>query len=92
MTVRWTPTALHDLESLHAYIRHDNSIAAEAAVERILAGIDALCQHPQMGRSGRVAATRELVLAPLVIAYRLRRDTLEILAIIHCARRWPDSF
>jgi toxin ParE1/3/4 len=92
MTARWTPTALHDLESLHAYISRDNPTAADAAVERILAGIEALSEHPEMGRSGRVTATRELVLPPLAIAYRLRRSALEILAIIHGARRWPDRF
>lgn len=92
MTLRWTPTALRDLESLRAYISQDNPAAADAAVERIIAGVEALSQHPEMGRSGRVTATRELVLPPLVIAYRLRRGALEILAIIHGARRWPERF
>jgi toxin ParE1/3/4 len=92
MTVRWTPTALRDLGSLHAYICSDNATAADAAVGRILAGIEALSQHPEMGRVGRVTATRELVLPPMVVAYRLRRGALEILAIIHGARRWPDRF
>lgn len=92
MTVRWTPTALRDLDSLHAYICNENLAAADAAVGRILAGIEALSQHPEMGRIGRVAATRELVLPPMVVAYRLRRGALEILAIIHGARRWPDRF
>ena len=45
-----------------------------------------------MGRTGRVAGTRELVIAPYVIAYRSRKSVIEILAIIHGARRWPDSF
>ncbi len=92
MTVRWTPTALRDLESMHAYILQDNATAADAVVERMLGGIEALSQHPEMGRTGRVSATRELVLPPMVIAYRLRRGALEILAIIHGARRWPDKF
>ena len=92
MTVRWTPTALRDLDSLHAYIGNDNPAAADAAIGRILAGIEALSQHPEMGGIGRVSATRELVLPPMVVAYRLRRGALEILAIIHGARRWPDKF
>jgi len=92
MTVRWTPTALRDLDSLHAYICNENLVAADAGVGRILAGIEALSKHPEMGRIGRVAATRELVLPPMVVAYRLRRGALEILAIIHGARRWPDRF
>ena len=92
MTVRWTPTALRDLESLYDYIGRDDAAAADGAVARILAAIEALSRHPEMGRMGRVTATRELVLPPMVVAYRLRRGVLEILAIIHGARRWPDSF
>ncbi|MBZ5676782.1 MAG: type II toxin-antitoxin system RelE/ParE family toxin [Acidobacteriia bacterium] len=92
MTVRWTPTALRDLESLHAYIRNDNPSAADEAVEKILAGIEALSQHPEMGRIGRVTAIRELVLPPMIVAYKLRRRALEMLAIIHGARKWPDKF
>jgi toxin ParE1/3/4 len=92
MTVRWTPTALRDLESLHACIRDDNPAAADAFVGKILAGIGALTQHPEMGRTGRLAATRELAVHPFVLAYRLRRGIVEILAIIHGARRWPDRF
>jgi toxin ParE1/3/4 len=92
MTVRWTPTALRDLDSLHAYICNDSPRAADVAVEKILDGIEALSEHPEMGRSGRVALTRELVIPPFLIAYRLRRGDIEILAIIHGARRWPDSF
>jgi plasmid stabilization system protein ParE len=45
-----------------------------------------------MGRPGRVAGSRELVIAPYVIAYRSRKSAIEILGIIHGARRWPDSF
>jgi toxin ParE1/3/4 len=92
VTIRWTPTALRDLEPLHAYICHDNPVAAEEAIERIPAGIEALSQHPEMGRIGRVAATRELVIPPMVVVYRLRRGALEILSIMHGARRWPDNF
>lgn len=92
MTARWTPTALRDLDSLHAYICDDNPTAADATAERVSAGIEAVSKHPEMGRHGRVALTRELVIPPFVIAYRLRRDTVDILAIIHGTRRWPDKF
>jgi addiction module RelE/StbE family toxin len=92
MTIRWTPTALADLESLHAYISDDQAAAAHRTVDRILNGIDALAQHPEMGRPGRVSGTRELVVPPLVVAYKVRHGAVEIMAIIHGARRWPDSF
>ncbi|MEO8049238.1 MAG: type II toxin-antitoxin system RelE/ParE family toxin [Acidobacteriota bacterium] len=92
MTVRWTPTALRDLASLHSYIADYNPGAASAAVGTVVAGIEALAQHPEMGRRGRVAGTRELVVAPSVVAYRARKTSIDVLAIIHGARRWPDSF
>jgi toxin ParE1/3/4 len=92
MTVRWSPTALRDLEVLHTYIADDNPGAAAVTVETVVAGIEALAQHPEMGRKGRVAGTRELVVAPYVIAYRARKTAIDILAVIHGARRWPGSF
>jgi len=91
MTIRWTPTALRDLGSLDAYIAEDAPKAAAANVERILSGIEALKRHPEMGRKGRVAGTRELVVAPYIVAYRTVKACMEILAVIHGARRWPDS-
>ena len=92
MIVRWTPAALRDLESLHAYVAEDNRPAAAATVERILSGIEALSRHPDMGRKGRVSETRELIISPYIVVYRPKATTLELLAIIHSARRWPDSF
>jgi toxin ParE1/3/4 len=88
MTVRWTPTSLRDLDSLHSYISEDHATAATAVVETVLKGIAALTRNPQMGRSGRVAGSHELVIAPYVIAYRSRKSVIEILGIIHGSRRW----
>jgi toxin ParE1/3/4 len=92
MIARWTPTSLRDLDALHSYISEDNPTAALDVVETLLNGIAALKRNPQMGRIERVAGSRELVIAPYVIAYRSRKSAIEILGIIHGARRWPDSF
>ena len=89
MTIRWTPTGLRDLESLHAYIAEDSEEAAAAIVEKIDAALKALQRFPEMGRKGRVAGTRELVVSP-VIAYRVKEEAVEVVAIIHGARRWPN--
>ncbi len=83
---------MRDLESLHTYIADDNPGAAAITVETVVAGIEALVRHPEMGRKGRIAGTRELVIAPYVIAYRARKTLIDIFAIIQGARRWPDSF
>jgi toxin ParE1/3/4 len=45
-----------------------------------------------MGRAGRTAGSRELVVSgtPYIVAYRLRGRTVELLGVIHAARRWPN--
>jgi toxin ParE1/3/4 len=47
-----------------------------------------------MSRPGRVAGTRELIVAgtPHIVAYRVAASRIEILAMIHAARRWPSTF
>ena len=92
MIIRWTPTALRDLESLHEYVTEDSLPAAAATVERILSGIEALSRHPDMGRKGRVPGTRELIITPYIVAYRTKGTVLEVVAIIQSARRWRDYF
>jgi toxin ParE1/3/4 len=92
MILRWTPTALRDLESLQAYIGEDSPRASADTAYRIVSGIEALERNPEMGRIGRVAGTRELIVAPYVVAYRVKSAAIELLGIIHSARRWPDAF
>ena len=91
MKTRWTPTALRDLEAVFTYIAEDNPDAAHAMVETILSGIAALERYPEIGRRGRVTGTRELVIPPYIVAYRTGKSAVEVLAIIHGSRRWPDS-
>ena len=92
MTVRWAPTAARDLVSLHEFISDENPRAAGTIVDQILAGVETLAEYPHLGRSGRVPGTRELVVAPFVVAYRVGGPPVEILAMLHGSRRWPDSF
>jgi len=53
-----------------------------------------LVVHPYLGRPGRVTGTRELVVTstPFIVAYQVVDDRIEILAVFHGARIWPDSF
>jgi toxin ParE1/3/4 len=91
MVVRWTATALRDLGALHDYIAGDSPAAASKTVETMLSVIARLERHPEMGRTGRIGGTRELVVTPYVVVYRTRRTVIELVAIIHGARKWPDS-
>ncbi len=94
MKLVWTRLALEDLNSAYEYLAAENLRAAATVVERIEAAVKALRAHPNLGRAGRVEGTRELVIAgtPFIIPYHLGKKQVEILALIHAARRWPSSF
>ncbi len=63
-------------------------------VAGLVASVDALRDHPNLGRPGRLTGTRELVVSgtPYVVPYRVLGDDVQILAVFHGARRWPAAF
>jgi toxin ParE1/3/4 len=89
----WTPIAIAHLRAAYEYIAQDSSAAAESLLEHIFSAVEMLEQYPQIGRIGRVKGTRELVIAatPFVVAYRLRRSRIDVLAVFHGARKWPEK-
>ncbi len=94
MRVVWTAPAARDLEVIGDYIARQNPNAARRTVRRVRAQVRTLAAHPYLGRRGRVADTRELVITstPFIAVYRVVDDRLEILAVFHGARIWPDAF
>jgi toxin ParE1/3/4 len=99
MRVRWTDPAQTDFLEILGYIARDNPAAAERVGRRLLSAIDALAAQPRLGRPGRVAGTRELVIArlPYVAIYRMveaahvATSQVEVLRVLHGARRWPAN-
>jgi len=94
VNIGWSELALEQLRAAYDYVAIDNAMATERMVERIFSAVEFLEQHPNLGRPGRVEGTRELVVTrtPFVIAYRLQRNHLQILAVLHAARKWPKAF
>jgi toxin ParE1/3/4 len=94
LRIHWTRPALADLEAIGDFIARDNPVAAKRLVVSLVASVDALRDHPNLGRPGRLAETRELVVAgtPYIVPYRVLGDDVEILAVFHGARRWPRAF
>ncbi len=93
MDIVWTVRAERHLVSIAAYIARDSPDAARRTVDRIRDAVAHLSAFPTMGRVGRVDGTRELVVAstPYIVAYRVRRNSLRILVVLHAARQWPDK-
>ncbi|WP_257170383.1 type II toxin-antitoxin system RelE/ParE family toxin [Bradyrhizobium sp. SRS-191] len=92
LAIRWTIRALSRLDQIGAYIAENNPTAAARVVARIVVGVDTLAEHPAKGRPGRISGTRELVLTdfPYIVAYREMPGSIEVLAVMHAAQRWPD--
>ena len=93
MKVEWSHPAQRDLIAIAEYVAADSPNAALAVVDRIDSLVAALADHPRRGRPGRVAGTRELVVPnlPYIIAYRLDDDRVQILRVLHAARKWPGQ-
>ena len=93
MNVVWSRRAIGNLTALRDYIAEDNPRSAATVARQILAAVELLAAQPHMGRPGRIAGTRELVVpgTPYVIPYWVRRDRLELLAIFHGRQRWPEK-
>jgi toxin ParE1/3/4 len=94
MKLLWTELALADLAALHEHISADNAVAADQMLNRILLLAETqLSRMPESGRAGRVPNTRELVVAgsPYFLPYRIVGETIQVLRVIHGARRWPQK-
>jgi toxin ParE1/3/4 len=84
MKIEWSPEAIEDLLSLRAYIAEHDPPAARRVALHIIANIEQLlADNPQMGRTGRVPGTRELVIprTPYIVPSRLQRRTIQILRV-----------
>lgn len=94
MGLTWLQSALADLESVGNYIRATSPAAAQRFTARIVGAANHLTDRPSLGRPGRVIGTREMVVSgtPYIIAYRVRGSSVEVLGVMHSARRWPETF
>ena len=91
MEVNWARPAAHDLVEVFAHIRKENPRAAQDVADRIVTLVDLLRDQPAMGRPGRLATPRELVVTgtPYIVVYVVKGETISIARVIHGARKWP---
>jgi len=88
---KWTKQAIEDLNSAYDFLSAESPHLISTTIEGILSAIDQVKIFPESGRPGRVKGTRELVVTtvPFILVYRKKRETLEILSILHQSRKWP---
>ncbi len=93
MRLAWTDTAQAHLKGIHDYIAQDSPRYALATVDRITHRTRQCGEFPHAG--GRVPEydtddIREVLEYPYRIIYRILSDRVDVLAVVHGARRLPD--
>ena len=88
LEIVWSPLARARLSEIRAYVALDKPDAAERLATRIVAVVEALRNHPHLGRVGPEPGIRELVIGgtPYSILYRVRDRRVIILTIWHSAQ------
>jgi toxin ParE1/3/4 len=91
LPVQYSENAHSDIRSIFDYISRDNPPAARKALAAIEAEIERLCHFPWNGRKTdeEDVMARTLSRYPYIVFYRVERDTLIILRVLHGARRHP---
>ncbi|MCA8002237.1 MULTISPECIES: type II toxin-antitoxin system RelE/ParE family toxin [Burkholderia] len=92
LALHWHPKACEDRAAIMDYIGRHDPLAALELDERLEERAAALPARAELYRQGRVAGTRELVVAPnYVLVYRIRPadNIVEILRVLHARRQWP---
>jgi len=89
--VFWTRRASLGLWSARAYIAQENPPAATRVADAIVKRTNDLALLPYQERPGRAPNKRELVIPrmPFIVIYRLGENRIDVLAVLHGARRWP---
>jgi plasmid stabilization system protein ParE len=88
LEIVWSPLALARLREIRAYVARDRPDAAAKLSTRIVVLVEALKEHPYLGRAGSEPAVREMVVGgtPYSIFYRVNGERITINTIWHGAQ------
>ena len=94
LQIKWLNKALRNLDDAYSYLYQENPVAAQRFIQEVYAQIELLKLTPAMGRDGRIAGTRELVVAhfPYLIPYRVRGEQIQILRVFHTNQKPPNAW
>ncbi|SRR5690606_10342488 len=92
--VVWTSQAGEDLENIAEYISRDSEYYASSFVTEIYNSIQTLDEFPERGRvvpELNDNNIRELFVKEYRIIYKIEKDRIIVLTIIHGKREFPTS-
>ena len=94
MKVKWSKDALRDRKSLVRFIAEQRSVAAAFSVDdRIAESVQMLEDYPLLGKSGRAANTRELIIGATryIAIYHIEDGRPLVLRVLHQSQQWPPD-
>ena len=94
MRVHWTENAIGHLVNIYEFIAINSPTFAKRMVDRITRRSEQIADHPFSGRKVPEYESddvRELIETPYRIIYRIKSDQIDVLAVIHGARLFPDD-
>jgi toxin ParE1/3/4 len=87
--VTWSDNALSDIEEIAAYIERDSKYYADIIVSEIFDHARILSDFPRFGRKipeRNNPEIREIQLSPYRIIYKLTKDRIVIITVVHSRR------
>jgi plasmid stabilization system protein ParE len=94
VNVHWTDTAVAHVCAIRDHIARDSAVYGQATADRIVGRSQALAQFPLSGAEVPEYADesiREVLEHPYRIIYRVMPIQVDIVAVIHSARRLPRT-
>jgi toxin ParE1/3/4 len=95
MRIIWRESAEADMNELVDYLGGRDPRAARRISDAIRSRAMTLADQAGLGRLGRSAGTRELVVprTPYIVAYTVDQvaNAVIVLRVLHGARHWPDD-
>jgi addiction module RelE/StbE family toxin len=94
MKVYWTLNAIRHLTSIYEYISVNSPTYAKRTVDKITRRSEQISDQPLSGRKVpeyEAHDIRELIEKPYRIIYRVKKDQIDVLAVIHGAQILPEE-
>jgi toxin ParE1/3/4 len=81
-----------DTLSIWEYIARDNMTAADRMIDRFTTNFEQIARFPEAGQRYEhpKGEFRIVVVSPYLIFYRVAGDEVDIVRVLHGARRWED--
>ena len=93
MKVNWTAAALEQLRDIHSFVARSSPQYASKVVDRLTRRSQQIASFPHSGRvvpDVNDVNIREIMEGQYRIIYHLLEGDIDIIAVVHGARRWPE--